>query len=120
MVRILIIDDSATIRKTAEKYLRESGYDVLTAGEPIEAFAIAYDYPPDLVLLDIMMPLMDGYQACGILRSTEQFSSVPVVMLTSKDGVLDKARCQVAGATAYLTKPFTKEEIIQSVNQFTE
>jgi twitching motility two-component system response regulator PilG len=114
------VDDSNTIRRSAEIFLKQGGHEVLLAEDGFDALSKVNDYLPNLIFCDILMPRLDGYQTCAIIKRNEKFASVPVVMLSSKDGVFDKARGRMAGAQDYLTKPFTKEQLLQAVQQFGE
>ena len=116
-LRILVVDDSATIRRSAESMLTTEGYDVVTAENGFEALSKVARHNPDLIFVDIMMPRLDGYQTCAIIKNNTQYRSTPVVMLTSKDGLFDQARGRVVGSDLYLTKPFTKEELLAAVKQ---
>ena len=116
-LRILVVDDSATIRRSAESMLTTAGYDVVTAENGFEALSMVARHNPDLIFVDIMMPRLDGYQTCAIIKNNSQYRSTPVVMLTSKDGLFDQARGRVVGSDLYLTKPFTKEELLAAVQQ---
>ena len=116
-LRILVVDDSATIRRSAESMLTAEGYDVVTAENGFEALSKVARHNPDLIFVDIMMPRLDGYQTCAIIKNNTQYRSTPVVMLTSKDGLFDQARGRVVGSDLYLTKPFTKEELLAAVKQ---
>ena len=116
-LRILIVDDSATIRRSAESMLAAEGYDVVTAENGFEALSKVARHNPDLIFVDIMMPRLDGYQTCAIIKNNTQYRSTPVVMLSSKDGLFDQARGRVVGSDLYLTKPFTKEELLAAVQQ---
>ena len=116
-LRILVVDDSATIRRSAESMLTNAGYDVVTAENGFEALSKVAQHNPDLIFVDIMMPRLDGYQTCAIIKNNSQYRSTPVVMLTSKDGLFDQARGRVVGSDLYLTKPFTKEELLAAVQQ---
>ncbi len=117
-VRVLVIDDSNTIRRSAEIFLKQGGHDVMLAEDGFDALAKVNDYQPQLIFCDILMPRLDGYQTCAIIKRNQKYSSVPVVMLSSKDGVFDKARGRMVGAEDYLTKPFTKDQLLQAVRQF--
>lgn len=117
-LRVLVIDDSNTIRRSAEIFLKQGGHDVLLAEDGFDALAKVNDYQPSLIFCDILMPRLDGYQTCAIIKRNAKFTSVPVVMLSSKDGVFDKARGRMVGAQDYLTKPFTKDQLLQAVQQF--
>jgi twitching motility two-component system response regulator PilG len=117
-VRVLVIDDSNTIRRSAEIFLKQGGHDVMLAEDGFDALAKVNDYQPQLIFCDILMPRLDGYQTCAIIKRNQKYSTVPVVMLSSKDGVFDKARGRMVGAQDYLTKPFTKDQLLQAVRQF--
>jgi twitching motility two-component system response regulator PilG len=116
--KVLVIDDSNTIRRSAEIFLKQGGHEVLLAEDGFDALAKVNDHRPHLIFCDILMPRLDGYQTCAIIKRNAQFSSVPVVMLSSKDGVFDKARGRMVGSQDYLTKPFTKDQLLQAVQQF--
>lgn len=116
--KVLVIDDSNTIRRSAEIFLKQGGHEVLLAEDGFDALAKVSDYQPHLIFCDILMPRLDGYQTCAIIKRNAKFSGVPVVMLSSKDGVFDKARGRMVGAQDYLTKPFTKDQLLQAVQQF--
>lgn len=113
--KVLVIDDSHTIRRSAEIFLRQGGYDVVLADDGFDALAKIVDHAPDLVLCDILMPRLDGYQTCAVIKRNPRFAPLAVVMLSSKDGVFDKARGRMVGSADYLTKPFTKEQLLQAV-----
>ncbi len=117
-LKVLVVDDSNTIRRSAEIFLKQGGHDVLLAEDGFDALAKINDYLPDLVFCDILMPRLDGYQTCAIIKRNARFSNIPVVMLSSKDGVFDKARGRMVGSQDYLTKPFTKDQLLQAVRQF--
>ena len=116
--RVLVIDDSNTIRRSAEIFLRQGGYEVMLAEDGFDALAKVSDHEPDLIFCDILMPRLDGYQTCAIIKRNPRFAQVPVIMLSSKDGVFDKARGRMVGSDEYLTKPFTKEQLLRAVAQF--
>jgi twitching motility two-component system response regulator PilG len=116
--RVLVIDDSNTIRRSAEIFLRQGGYEVLLAEDGFDALAKVVDHEPHIIFCDILMPRLDGYQTCAIIKRNPQFAGVPVVMLSSKDGVFDKARGRMVGSDDYLTKPFTKDQLLQVVAHF--
>ncbi len=118
-VRILVVDDSATIRRSAQTMLAKEGCDVITAENGFEALSKITRHRPDLIFVDIMMPRLDGYQTCAIIKNNAEFRDTPVVMLTSKDGLFDMARGRVVGSDQYLTKPFTREELLDAVKQHT-
>ncbi len=113
--KVMVIDDSQTIRRTAETLLMKEGYAVITAADGFEALAKIADQNPDLIFIDIMMPRLDGYQACALIKSNVRYASTPVIMLSSKDGLFDRARGRIVGSDEYLTKPFTKDELIGAV-----
>ena len=116
--KVLVIDDSNTIRRSAEIFLKQAGHDVMLAEDGFDALAKVNDYQPQLVFCDILMPRLDGYQTCAIIKRNAKFAGLPVVMLSSKDGVFDKARGRMVGAEEYLTKPFTKDQLLQAVQQY--
>ncbi|MBX3627516.1 MAG: response regulator [Rhizobacter sp.] len=116
-MKVLVIDDSNTIRRSAEIFLKQGGYQVLLAEDGFDALSKVNDHAPDLVFCDILMPRLDGYQTCAIIKRNPKFSAVPVIMLSSKDGLFDKARGRMVGSEAYLTKPFTKDQLLQAVEQ---
>ena len=116
-LRILVVDDSATIRRSAETMLSKEGCEVITAENGFEALSKITRHHPDLIFVDIMMPRLDGYQTCAIIKNNAEFRNTPVVMLTSKDGLFDMARGRVVGSDQYLTKPFTREELLGAVKQ---
>jgi twitching motility two-component system response regulator PilG len=114
-LKILLIDDSRTIRRSAETMLTREGCEVITATDGFEALALIHRHEPDLIFVDIMMPRLDGYQTCAIIKNNARFRRVPVIMLTSKDGLFDKARGRIVGSDHYLTKPFTRDELLSAV-----
>ncbi|MDO9452004.1 MAG: twitching motility response regulator PilG [Stagnimonas sp.] len=114
----MVIDDSQTIRRTAETLLMKEGYSVITAADGFEALAKIADQNPDLIFIDIMMPRLDGYQACALIKSNARYAKTPVIMLSSKDGLFDRARGRIVGSDEYLTKPFTKDELIGAVRTY--
>jgi twitching motility two-component system response regulator PilG len=116
--RILVIDDSNTIRRSAEIFLKQGGCEVVLAEDGFDALAKVSDHRPDLIFCDILMPRLDGYQTCAIIKRNPQFAGVPVIMLSSKDGLFDKARGRMVGSEDYLTKPFTKDQLLKAVHQF--
>jgi twitching motility two-component system response regulator PilG len=116
--KVLVIDDSNTIRRSAEIFLKQGGHEVMLAEDGFDALAKVNDYQPDLIFCDILMPRLDGYQTCAIIKRNARFAGTPVVMLSSKDGVFDKARGRMVGSQDYLTKPFTKDQLLQTVQQF--
>ena len=116
-VKVLVIDDSNTIRRSAEIFLKQGGYQVLLAEDGFDALSKVNDHEPDLIFCDILMPRLDGYQTCAIIKRNTKFANVPVIMLSSKDGLFDKARGRMVGSQDYLTKPFTKDQLLQAVEQ---
>ncbi len=114
--RVLIVDDSETIRRSAEIFLKQSGFEVIMATDGFDALAKICDHHPDLILVDIMMPKLDGYQTCHIVKQHPLYGKTPVIMLSSKDGVFDRARGRIAGSDQYLTKPFTRDGLLTAVN----
>ena len=116
-VKVLVIDDSNTIRRSAEIFLKQGGYEVLLAEDGFDALSKVNDHDPDLIFCDILMPRLDGYQTCAIIKRNQKFAGVPVIMLSSKDGLFDKARGRMVGSQDYLTKPFTKEQLLRAVQQ---
>ena len=116
-IKILVIDDSNTIRRSAEIFLKQGGHDVLLAEDGFDALSKVNDHDPDLIFCDILMPRLDGYQTCAIIKRNARFAGVPVIMLSSKDGLFDKARGRMVSSEDYLTKPFTKDQLLQAVAQ---
>ncbi len=116
--KVLVIDDSNTIRRSAEIFLRQGGHEVVLAEDGFDALAKVNDHAPQLIFCDILMPRLDGYQTCAIIKRNPKFAHVPVIMLSSKDGLFDKARGRMVGSEEYLTKPFTKEQLLRAVEQF--
>jgi twitching motility two-component system response regulator PilG len=117
-VKVLVIDDSNTIRRSAEIFLRQGGHDVVLAEDGFDALSKVNDHDPELIFCDILMPRLDGYQTCAIIKRSPRFARVPVIMLSSKDGLFDKARGRMVGSEEYLTKPFTKEQLLRAVESF--
>ena len=117
-IKILVIDDSNTIRRSAEMYLRQAGYDVILAEDGFDALAKISDHQPRVIFVDIMMPRLDGYQTCALIKQNPHLKATPVIMLSSKDGVFDRARGRLAGSDRYLTKPFTREALIETVQEY--
>ena len=117
-VRVLVIDDSNTIRRSAEIFLKQGGHQVVLAEDGFDALSKVNDHIPDLIFCDILMPRLDGYQTCAIIKRNAKFASVPVIMLSSKVGLFDKARGRMVGSEDYLTKPFTKDQLLKAVEQF--
>jgi twitching motility two-component system response regulator PilG len=114
-LKVLVIDDSKTIRRTAETLLAKEGCEVFTAIDGFDALAKIADHQPDIVFVDIMMPRLDGYQTCSLIKHNKVFRSIPVIMLSSKDGLFDRARGRIVGSEHYLTKPFTKDELLSAI-----
>jgi twitching motility two-component system response regulator PilG len=115
-IKVLVIDDSNTIRRSAEIFLRQAGFEVILAEDGFDALAKISDHQPSVIFVDIMMPRLDGYQTCALVKQNPNLKSTPVIMLSSKDGVFDRARGRLAGSDRYLTKPFTKETLIEAIN----
>jgi twitching motility two-component system response regulator PilG len=119
-LRVMVIDDSKTIRRTAEMLLKKEGCDVVTAVDGFEALSKISDHQPQIIFVDIMMPRLDGYQTCALIKNNQTYRSTPVVMLSSKDGLFDKARGRIVGSEEYLTKPFTREELLGAIRRHVE
>lgn len=115
--KVLVIDDSNTIRRSAEIFLKQGGYEVVLAEDGFDALSKVNDHAPDVIFCDILMPRLDGYQTCAIIKRNPRFAHTPVIMLSSKDGLFDKARGRMVGSQDYLTKPFTKDQLLQAVAQ---
>lgn len=116
--KVMVVDDSNTIRKSAEVFLRQAGYDVSLAESGYEALAIIEENTPKLIFLDIIMPRLDGYQTCNLLKSNPDYRHIPIVLLSSKDGLFDQAKGQLAGANEYMTKPFARDELLKVVESY--
>ncbi|HEB58206.1 MAG TPA: response regulator [Gammaproteobacteria bacterium] len=116
-LKVMVIDDSKTIRRTAETLLRKAGCEVITATDGFEALSKIADNNPDIIFVDIMMPRLDGYQTTRLIKNNKVFSKTPVIMLSSKDGLFDRARGRIVGSEEYLTKPFTKEELLGAIRK---
>lgn len=116
-LKVMVIDDSKTIRKTAEILLKKQGYDVITATDGFEALAKVAEHKPDLIFVDIMMPRLDGYQTCALIKNNKIFKDTPVILLSSKDSIFDKARGRLVGSEQYLTKPFSKSDLLGAIKQ---
>lgn len=116
-LRVMVIDDSNTIRRSAEIFLGQAGCEVVLAEDGFDALAKIADHRPDVIFMDIMMPRLDGYQTCALIKRNSRFASTPVIMLSSKDGLFDRARGRMAGSDEYLTKPFTKDSLLKTVAQ---
>ena len=117
-LKVMVIDDSKTIRRTAETLLQKAGCTVLTATDGFDALAKIADSNPDIIFVDIMMPRLDGYQTCALIKNNSAFKTTPVIMLSSKDGLFDKAKGRIVGSDEYLTKPFSKEELFTAIRQY--
>jgi twitching motility two-component system response regulator PilG len=115
-LKILVVDDSKTIRRTAETLLTKEGCQVFTAIDGFDALSKIADHQPDLIFVDIMMPRLDGYETCSLIKHNKMFKETPVIMLSSKDGLFDRARGRIVGSEQYLTKPFTKDELLGAVS----
>jgi len=115
-LKILVVDDSKTIRRTAETLLAKEGCQVFTAIDGFDALSKIADHQPDLIFVDIMMPRLDGYETCSLIKHNKMFKETPVIMLSSKDGLFDRARGRIVGSEQYLTKPFTKDELLGAVS----
>jgi twitching motility two-component system response regulator PilG len=118
-LKVMVIDDSKTIRRTAETLLKKAGCEVLTATDGFEALALIADGNPDLIFVDIMMPRLDGYQTCALIKRNESYRHIPVIMLSSKDGLFDRAKGRIVGSEQYLTKPFTRDELLGAIRRHT-
>ena len=117
-LKVMVIDDSKTIRRTAETLLKKAGCEVITATDGFEALSVIADSRPDIIFVDIMMPRLDGYQTCALIKNNKEFKKTPVIMLSSKDSLFDRARGRVVGSDQYLTKPFTKDELLGAIREF--
>lgn len=118
-VKVLIIDDSNTIRRSAEMFLRQAGFEVILAEDGFDALSKISDHQPRVIFVDVMMPRLDGYQTCALIKQNPHYRNTPVIMLSSKDGLFDRARGRLAGSDRYLTKPFNKEGLVQAVMDYT-
>lgn len=114
-LKVMVVDDSKTIRRTAETLLKKQGCEVLTGVDGYDALSKIADYKPDIIFIDIMMPRLDGYQTCALVKSNKDFGNTPIIMLSSKDGVFDKAKGRVVGSDNYLTKPFSRDELLSAI-----
>ncbi len=117
-LKVMVIDDSKTIRRTAETLLQREGCEVVTAIDGFEALSLIVEQPPQIIFLDVMMPRLDGYQTCALIKRNPEFGSIPVIMLSSKDGLFDKARARIVGSEHYLTKPFTRDEVLSAIRTY--
>lgn len=116
-LKVMVVDDSKTIRRTAEILLKNVGCEVIIAGDGFEALAKVADHHPDIIFVDIMMPRLDGYQTTALIKRNSRFSATPVIMLSSKDGIFDRARGRIVGCEEYLTKPFAKEDLLGAIKR---
>ena len=114
-LKILVVDDSKTIRRTAETLLSKEGCQVFTAIDGFDALSKIADHQPDIIFVDIMMPRLDGYETCSLIKHNKMFKKTPVIMLSSKDGLFDRARGRIVGSEQYLTKTFTKDELLGAI-----
>ena len=117
-VKVMVIDDSNTIRRSAEIFLGQAGCKVIVAEDGFDALAKIADNDPDLIFCDILMPRLDGYQTCALIKKSPRFHEIPVIMLSSKDGLFDRARGRIVGSEQYLTKPFTREELLGAIRTY--
>jgi len=116
-LKVMVIDDSKTIRRSAETLLSKEGCEVVTASDGFEALAKIAEHKPNIIFVDIMMPRLDGYQTCALIKHNSLFKSTPVIMLSSKDSIFDRARGRIVGSEQYLTKPFTKEDLLSAIKE---
>ncbi len=116
-LKVMVIDDSKTIRRTSEILLKKQGCEVITANDGFEALAKVAEHKPDFIFVDIMMPRLDGYQTCALIKNNQMFKNTPVILLSSKDSIFDKARGRLVGSEQYLTKPFSKEDLLGAIKQ---
>jgi len=116
-LKVMVIDDSKTIRRTAETLLKKEGCEVFTANDGFEALSKIADHRPDIIFVDIMMPRLDGYQTTALIKNNKVFKTTPVIMLSSKDGLFDRAKGRIVGSEQYLTKPFTKDELLGAIKK---
>ncbi len=114
--KVLVIDDSKTIRRSAENLLAQEGYTVITADDGYEALAKVVEHNPDIIFVDIMMPRLDGYQTCALIKNNSRYAKIPIILLSSKDSIFDKARGRIVGSQYYLTKPFTRDDLLGAIN----
>ena len=116
-LKVMVVDDSKTIRRSAESLLTKAGCEVITAGDGFESLAKIAESEPDIIFIDIMMPRLDGYQACALIKNNSKFKDTPVIMLTSKDSIFDRARGRLVGSEQYLTKPFSREDLLGAIKE---
>lgn len=119
-MKVLVIDDSLTIRRSATSLLEEEGFEVITAEDGFDALSKVVAHEPDIVLTDVCMPRLDGYQTCALIKNNAAYSHIPIVMLSSKDSIFDKARGRIVGSEYYITKPFTRRELVQAIRRYTQ
>ena len=117
-IKVVVIDDSKTIRRTAETLLKKAGCEVITATDGFESLSRVMEHQPNIIFVDIMMPRLDGYQTCALIKNNQAFKKTPIVMLSSKDGLFERARSRIVGAEHYMTKPFTREELLNTIKTF--
>jgi len=117
-LRVMVVDDSNTIRQSISGVLEEAGYDVMCCTDGFNCIANTITFNPDLFLIDLLMPRLNGYQTASLIRNKDKFKETPIIMLSSKDGLFDKARGHAAGASDYLTKPYTKDEILAAIRKY--
>ncbi len=117
-IKVVVIDDSKTIRRTAETLLKKAGCEVITATDGFESLSKVMEHQPNIIFVDIMMPRLDGYQTCALIKNNQAFKKIPVVMLSSKDGLFERARSRIVGAEHYMTKPFTREELLSTIKAY--
>lgn len=116
-LKVMVVDDSKTIRRTAETLLKKQGCNVETGIDGYDALSKIADFRPEIIFIDIMMPRLDGYQTCALVKSNQEFKNTPIIMLSSKDGVFDKAKGRVVGSDNYLTKPFSRDELLSAITK---
>jgi len=117
-IKVVVIDDSKVIRRTAETLLKKAGCEVITATDGFESLSKVMEHQPNIIFVDIMMPRLDGYQTCALIKNNPTFKKIPIVMLSSKDGLFERARARIVGAEHYMTKPFTREELLNTIKDF--
>lgn len=117
-IKVVVIDDSKTIRRTAETLLKKAGCEVITATDGFESLSKVMEHQPNIIFVDIMMPRLDGYQTCALIKNNQAFKKTPIVMLSSKDGLFERARSRIVGAEHYMTKPFTREELLNTIKAY--
>ncbi|RKZ38002.1 MAG: response regulator [Gammaproteobacteria bacterium] len=117
-IKVVVIDDSKVIRRTAETLLKKAGCEVITATDGFESLSKVMEHQPNIIFVDIMMPRLDGYQTCALIKNNPTFKKIPIVMLSSKDGLFERARGRIVGAEHYMTKPFTREELLNAIKTY--